>query len=51
LNRPAVSFLPIHDNPKDPDHIGRVEERGFYVVIASPFDAHLGGLRIDYRIG
>ncbi len=30
---------------------GMVEERGFYVVIASPFDAHLGGLRIDYRIG
>lgn len=29
LNRPAVSFLPVQDNPKDPDHIGRVEERGF----------------------
>jgi hypothetical protein len=51
LNRPAVSFLPIDDNPKDPDHIGRVEERGFHVVIGSPFDAHRGGLRIDHRIG
>lgn len=43
-------FFPNQNNPQNPDHIGRVEKRGHYLVVCPPLNAHRGCLQVDHRI-